>query len=290
MFLKRYIYIVIASIIISGILIYPAFSTKSNHLINNVYLDENTVFVPIVMYHHIRNTNSGKNSITPSEFESDLKYLRKNNYNTITMTQLVDFVYKDIELPENPIILSFDDGYLNTYKYAFPLLIEYDMKIVLSVIGKVTDDFTLTISNNINTSHMNWNHLNEMILSGYVDVQNHTYNLHSTRNGRYGCAQNKDESLESYRKVLSEDLSKLQTELMAFSGVAPSTFTYPYGKYNDNTVLIVKELGFKASMSCLYGINKITKDSDCLYDLKRICRSHGTPIDKLLKKAAETVR
>ncbi|PKM62406.1 MAG: polysaccharide deacetylase [Firmicutes bacterium HGW-Firmicutes-21] len=290
MFIKRYICVLITALIIVAIFVYPYFESRSYLLFDEIIADEDTVYIPIIMYHHVRNNSPGKNSITPKEFESDLKYLKKNNYNTITMTQLIDYVYNDISLPENPIIISFDDGYLNTYKNAYPLLMEYDMKIVLSIIGKVTDDFTLTISNNINTSHMNWNHLNEMINSGHVEVQNHTYNLHSTRSDRYGCAQKENEAFAIYRDVLAEDINKLQNQLMANSGVTPNTFTYPYGRFNDNTVIIIKELGFKASLSVLYGLNKITKDKECLYDLKRICRSHGVPIEKLLKDVAKTVR
>ena len=288
--MKRYIYILITLIIITGIFLYPHIKAESDFAFIDLYNEKDTIYVPIIMYHHIRQGNSGKNSITPAEFESDLKYLRKNNFNTITMTQLIDYVYKNTPLPENPIILTFDDGYFNTYKYAYPILKKYDMKIVLSIIGKVTDDFTLTSTNNINTSHMNWNHLNEMINSGHVEVQNHTYNLHSTKGDRYGCAQKEGESFSVYKEILTSDIDRLQTQLIAYSGVEPNTFTYPYGRYNDNTVRIIKDMGFKASMSCLYGINKITKDSECLYDLKRICRSHNVSVEKLLKTAVKTIK
>jgi peptidoglycan/xylan/chitin deacetylase (PgdA/CDA1 family) len=137
---------------------------------------------------------------------------------------------------------------------------------------------------------MNWNHLNEMINSGNVEVQNHTYNLHSVKSDRYGCAQKAGEELSDYREVLTQDIGKLQTLITAYSGVTPSTFTYPYGRFNDNTVQIIKEMGFKASLSCMYGINKITRDPECLYDLKRICRSHGVSVEKLLENAAKTIR
>ena len=67
------------------------------------------IYVPIIMYHNVKSTQLGKDTITQSEFESDLKYLSENNYNTITMTQLINYVYSDEELPPNPIILTFDD-------------------------------------------------------------------------------------------------------------------------------------------------------------------------------------
>jgi peptidoglycan/xylan/chitin deacetylase (PgdA/CDA1 family) len=97
---------------------------------------EGSVPIPIIMYHEIKTYKTGKDVITPYEFESDLKYLTGNNYHTITMTELINYVYEKKPLPENPIILSFDDGYLSTYKYAYPLLKKYNMKIVFSIIGK----------------------------------------------------------------------------------------------------------------------------------------------------------
>lgn len=103
---------------------------------------QKNIYVPIMMYHQVKNEGFGKDVISPYEFESDLKFLSENNYNTITMTDLIAYVYDGIDLPLNSIILSFDDGYLTTYKYVFPLLKKYNMKIVLSIIGKSTDDFS----------------------------------------------------------------------------------------------------------------------------------------------------
>lgn len=149
--------------------------------------DKNYVCVPIIMYHEVKTIKTGKDAITPYEFESDLKYLQQNNYTTITMTDLINHVYKGTPLPEKPIILSFDDGYLNNYVYVFPLLKKYNMKIVLSIIGKDTDDFTAIKDDNLDYSHVTWSQINEMIDSKYVEIQNHTYNLHSITKGRFGC-------------------------------------------------------------------------------------------------------
>lgn len=252
---------------------------------------QENIFVPIMMYHQVKNNGMGKDVISPYEFESDLKFLTENNYNTITMSDLIDYVYDGKELPENPIILSFDDGYLSTYKYVFPLLKEYNMKIVLSIIGKSTDDFTRVKEENINYSHLTWNQILEMVDSGLVEIQNHSYNLHSNCKGRYGCGQMKNEGLADYEEFLEEDLMKLQSKVEAVINKSPSTFTYPFGRYNNDTESIVKKLGFKATLSVTYGINVIRRGNpDSLYELKRICRSHNQSLSKLIKEGMKTIK
>ncbi|BCJ98807.1 polysaccharide deacetylase family protein [Anaerocolumna chitinilytica] len=253
---------------------------------------ENTenVYLPIIMYHDIKKNSAGKDIINPGEFESDLKYLKENNYTTITMKDVIDYVYDGKPLPENPIMITFDDGYLTTYRYGYPLLQKYQMKIVLSIIGKSTDDFTRVGDDHLEYAHLTWPLLDEMLQSGLIEIQNHTYNLHSTRAGRVGCKQKRNESAEEYEAVLSEDIMKLQQEIVEMTGNAPTTFTIPYGEYNDNTIDIIKKLGFKAALTCDYGINKLTNDKEALFRLKRICRSHNYPIDELLKDVKKTIR
>ncbi len=245
--------------------------------------------VPIIMYHQVKDTRLGKDVISPLEFENDLKYLTDNNYNTITMTQLINYVYEDIELPDNPIILSFDDGYLSTYKYVYPLLQKYNMKIVLSIIGKSTDDFSKVIDNNL-YAHLTWDHLKEMEQSELVEIQNHTYNLHKIKSGRCGCGQLYNETMYDYEDLIKEDVEKFEERIGLMDIALPNTFTYPYGKYNDNTEEILKKLGYKATLSCRYGINLIDKNPDSLYGLKRICRAHNNDISKLIKEGMETLK
>jgi peptidoglycan/xylan/chitin deacetylase (PgdA/CDA1 family) len=243
------------------------------------------------MYHQVKNSGLGKNVISPYEFECDLKYLSENNYHTITMTQLVDYVYNGTSLPENPIILSFDDGYLTTYKYVYPLLQKYNMKIVLSIVGKVTDDFSKVVDNNISYAHMTWEQIGEMKASGTIELQNHSYNMHKVSNGRYGCGQMYHESLTDYKRVISEDVTTLQNKIELMTGDVPNTFTYPFGKYNDNTENILKELGFKATLTVQYGVNVLKPDKpEKLYGLKRICRAHNQSIQKMIKEGMKTLK
>jgi peptidoglycan/xylan/chitin deacetylase (PgdA/CDA1 family) len=252
-------------------------------------LDDRSVYLPIIMYHEVKTYKLGKDVISPWEFESDLKYLRENKFTAITIDDLLGYVYGENDLPEKPIMLTFDDGYLNNYINVYPLLKKYNMKIVMSIIVKDTDDFTDTPSNNADYSHVTWEQLTEMIDSGCVEVQNHTYDLHYMRNGRTGCFQSRNETYEKYEEFVTEDIRRAQDEITQHTGAKPNAFSYPYGQYGDDIDSILKKLGFSATFTCDYGINIISKQDMSLYNLKRISRFHNYNIGRLLKDGYETV-
>ena len=165
------------------------------------------------------------------------------------------------------------------------------MKIVLSVIGKSTEDFSRVIDTNINYAHIPFTQIKEMVDSGLVEIQNHTYNLHKIHSGRYGCSQMSNETLSLYEKIISTDVAAFQERFCQEIGIDTNTFTYPYGKYNNNTEQIIKKLGFKATLTCEYGINMIEfENPECLYELKRISREHSHGISKLIKEVMMTLK
>lgn len=288
--IKKYKNYIKSFLLVIVFAILTIFITKNISDIIVANIQPPSIRVPIIMYHQVKNNSFGKDVISPYEFESDLKYLSEHNFNTITMSQLIDYVYNDVDLPANPLILSFDDGYLTTYKYVYPLLQKYNMKIVLSIVGKSTDDFSRVNDSNINYAHLTWTQIAEMQKSGLVEIQNHTYNMHKIAAGRYGCGQKYNESLVDYEKALTEDVITFHKSYSLKMEGAPTTFTYPYGKYNDNSELILKNLGYKATLSCCYGVNLINKNPDKLFGLKRLCRAHNHNICRLIREGMETLK
>ena len=97
--------------------------------------------LPIVMYHHILKEPTRLNSytISPDEFRQDLQYLRDNGYQSILIQDLIDYVNGEAELPEKPVMITFDDGYESFYEYAFPILKEMKFRAVFSVVGTYVD-------------------------------------------------------------------------------------------------------------------------------------------------------
>lgn len=254
---------------------------------NNVKADEEPyIKVPIIMYHSVLKSRSGDYIVHPDVLEKDLAYIKEKGYTTITMTDLINYVYDDTPLPDKPIIITFDDGHYNNLGYAVPLLKKYNMKAVISIVGKYTDDFSRTDEANLNYGHLRWKDINELINDGTIEFQNHTYNLH-TIGARKGAMKKRGEGLEAYKNVLSTDISKLQEEFKKNTGYIPNTFTYPYGAISKESLNIIKELGFKASLSCLAGVNHITKDKECLYQLRRNNRPNSISTEQFFKKLLE---
>lgn len=238
------------------------------------------VSLPIIMYHSLLPHERTSYIVSPKRFESDLKFLSKNGYTTVTMQDVIDYVNGKAPLPSKPIMITFDDGYYNNYTYAYPLLKKYDCKIVLSPIGSCSDRFSENDGGHNTYSHITWQQLREMQASGHVEIANHTYALHQQTDMGRGIQQHRHESDDDYRERLLDDVGGMQERFFAGIGNMPTTFTYPFGAYNQCALNILKEIGFKATLTCEAFTNRITKDPDCLYQLGRYLRPSGIPSEK----------
>lgn len=273
-------YILIAILVASSIVLflYPASATEEK-------TEENIRRLPVLMYHAICD-NSGKDGkfiITKQALEADLKYIQANGYTTISSAELIDFVEKGTPLPEKPIMLTFDDGYYNNYCYAYPLLKKYNAKAIISIIGKYTDLYSENTDENPRYSHITWKQAEEMCQSGLVEIQNHSYNSHTTDKGRNGTKKRANETEEAYTEYITSDVGRLQDEIELNLGYTPLVFAYPFGSVSEASYDILKGMGFKMTLSCEEKVNKITVgDSECLYMIGRYLRSSDKSAEKIL--------
>ena len=247
---------------------------------------EDRIDLPIIMNHGLlkEEKRQGQFIISPNLFEQDLRYLQENGYTTVVIADLIAYVQDGKPLPEKPVMLTFDDGYYNNYLYAFPLLKQYNCKMVLSPIGRYTDEYTQNKDTHANYAHCSWDAVREMMASGLVEFQNHSYNLHSIDSGRKGAKKKAVESLVDYRTLLVEDVMKMQTRMREETGYTPTAFVYPFGAVSSESLPILKELGFQATLICESHINAITRDPECLYGLGRYRRPAKTGSEAFFKK------
>jgi len=244
------------------------------------------VELPIIMYHLIteRPKYLGKYGITPEELESDLAYLKENDYETVVVQDLINFVNQGEKLPKKPIMLTFDDGNASDFLYLLPLLEKYEMKAVLAVLGGAADKYTAEAESNPNARYPNltWPQIKELHESGLAEIQSHSYGLH---NVPIGSGKKRGESNEAYKLRFFDDLKKFQDACAAQLDYSPTAFIYPLGVIGDGSREVLEELGMSASISCQEGMNIIRQgDKDCLFSLLRTNRPSGRSVEDILRK------
>ena len=277
---KRYLALVLAVVLIA------AGSYPFGKMVRALAGDEGPTFA-IVMYHQVASgkSNLGKFTLLDSQFEADLLYLKDNGYETITMAQLIDYSKGTGGLPEKPVMITFDDGYESFYGYVYPLLQKYNMKAVLSVVGEFVDRYTEKPDHNLRYSCLNWDQVREMRDSGLVEIQNHTYDMHSNqKTGRNGCSIKKGESVEAYEKVFMDDVGKMQEKLAAELGAPADTFTYPFGALCKQSIPLIKEMGFQAALTCCENPVTAGPYGDWMFRLGRYNRPDGKSSEAFFKK------
>lgn len=244
------------------------------------------VTLPILMYHAILKDpgRTGEYVVTPASLEQDMQFLQEHGYTTVFMSEVIDYVYNRADLPEKPVVLSFDDGHYNNLTYLTGLLEKYHMKAVIAPVGEYVQQYTDHPDPNPAYAYLTWQDLSDLSQSGYFEILNHTYNMHNYQ-GRKGTCKKQGETSAQYRKAFLEDVGYMQECLREKSSICATTFVYPFGRICKESLDLVKELGFSASLSCYEHTNQLTHNPECLYQLGRFNRSGLYSTEQIMKKA-----
>ena len=216
-------------------LISTAITAATSHGSNNglspaVTTPTPSLKIPILMYHYIRDYTDPNDpggislSVSTEKFASQLNYLKSRGYHTITFTDV-----KKNQIPSKPIILTFDDGYVDFYQNAFPELKSHNMVAVTFIIT----DF------NGGDKYMNDTELREIDKYG-IEIGSHTVshpNL-TTASPFHATRQIVDSKLVLENKI----------------GHPIISFCYPSGKYNPAIVQIVEGAGYEYATTTNEGL------------------------------------
>jgi peptidoglycan/xylan/chitin deacetylase (PgdA/CDA1 family) len=183
-----------------------------------------SVDIPILVYHHVVPDHSpGVLYVTPDGFEQQLKYLRDNDYQSVSFTDLADCLEYGAPLPERPVILSFDDGWENQFAHAFPLLQQYGFTATFYVVTNYLD-------------HQNFMTVDQLrtLMAAGMTIGAHTRSHPPLAS--IGSPQRLKDEIAGSKIWLEQQL-----------GVAIDTFAYPYGSYTASVAAVVKETGYRTA-------------------------------------------
>ncbi|MBM6775802.1 polysaccharide deacetylase family protein [Collinsella tanakaei] len=266
--------------------------------------EQHVTKVPILLYHNFVSEEDQENgvvfdeySITPAEFEQDLQYLNDNGYSTITSEDLLAYIYDHEPLPEQPILLSIDDGTWGVYKHAWPLLKKFEMKADFNVVGSNIDASWNLVHNGgsregESAPYCEWDELKEMVSSGEIYLCSHTYGLHSYHSdGRIGASMIEGEDISDYIDVIKRDYELSASCIEGWTGNALITMAYPYSERSQDTdSIILANTGYEFLMGgttargtrANYFVDGASHDSQ-LRIMSRTSRMTGTPIEDYLE-------
>lgn len=242
--------------------------------------------VPIIMYHSILHNSSrtGDYVLDEKQLEEDIIYLKANGYTTLFISDLVSYVYEGTELPEKCVVLTFDDGFRNSLVNVLPLLLKYNVKANVAVVGYYSELYSSLDDHNPAYAYLDYDDIRELKNSGLVEIGNHSYNMHSNDYKRKGVLKKKNESIEDYTDVFIRDTFMTENAIYKKCGVKPRFYAYPFGFSCPESEEILKGLGYKATLTCDQKMNYITRDPKCLYKLNRYNRPGGISTEKYMKK------
>lgn len=200
--------------------------------------------VSVLMYHMIGDEQGNAAVMTEANLRIQMNYLRDHGYHPITMQELYDYVTKGAPLPEKPVCITFDDGYLDSYTIVYPLMKEYGFPWTLFLI---TDDVGKPYN------RMTWDQLKEMANSHAVTIASHTLSHPKLHN--LATRAEKEKEIVEANKALKYQL-----------GIDNVWLAYPYGDYDDEVIDICKKAGIKMAVTTDAGRVHV---GSFPYDLKR---------------------
>ena len=186
-----------------------------------------TLKVPILMYHYVSTPPEDADvyrvdlSVEPAVFREQMTYLAANGYSTIDFYDLSLAITGKLELPPKPVIITLDDGYVDNYHQAFPILREFGFKATFFIVTEFID--------NGYAGYMNWAMIEEMAAAG-MRIESHS-KTHPDLRG------------QEHDYLVWQILGSQET-LAAHVGYTPRYFSYPSGQYDEATIAVLQALDF----------------------------------------------
>lgn len=211
--------------------------------------------VPILMYHYISaSPDPGDRlrvdlSVLPENFDAHMRWLAENNYHTITLADLYAYLAVRAPLPENPIVITLDDGYIDHYQNAFPILQKYGFVGVFFILAGPADVAS--------PRYLTWEMIAQMSAAGQeiqVHGRDHVDMRHRTGEFLYFQIMGTRQAIEAH------------------TGKPAVFFAYPAGQYDVNVLRFLDERGFWMAVSTQHGY---THTLDAPFELTRV-RIRGT--------------
>ena len=197
----------------------------------------------LVLNYHMVNSMFISLAIEPEDFDWQMKYLVDHGYHTITPDELYNYLEGTGTLPDRPVLITFDDGYVDNYTHAYPILKKYNLKATI---------FVVTGFLSKRKGYLTWDQLREMEKNG-ITIESHTVTH----------APLPELSDDRIREELVESKRHAEKEL----GHPIEFIANPTGVHDLHIAQLAKEAGYKGGFTVKY--SNVDRTSN-VYALERV--------------------
>lgn len=219
---------------------YPSQSVP-NSTTNSSILSE-TQAVRILYYHSVMLEDGNEVRMPPDQFEAQMVYLKEHGFQSISLEQLYQAFYLGGSLPAKPFVITFDDGYVDNYSTAFPILKKHGFTATVFMVSDYIDG----------EGFLSWPQLKELAANGW-EIEGHT-------------ATHPDLTKSDHRTLLLE-LKNSKDMIEKGLGKRVDFLAYPYGAYNFVVKQAVRDAGYLMALTTERGWATLNMDA---LQIKRI--------------------
>lgn len=220
----------------------------------------------VLTYHHISDKDHGPITISVQRFDSDIRMLRDRGFNVISLRDSIAAMEGKGTMPPNAVVITFDDGIESFYKYAYPILLQYQMPATNFIITSRNESYK---PSNNDYNPLSPAEINEMYNSHLIDIQSHSNDSHEKvyinaelklgpklTNRIYNKDTKTLESFQDYENRVISDLNKSRELIYKYTGQYSDILCFPYGVYNTQIIELAKKCGFNYFVTTHEGTNK----------------------------------
>ncbi|RTZ44426.1 hypothetical protein EKL30_07550 [Candidimonas sp. SYP-B2681] len=251
--------------------------------------------VPVLMYHHVSPVE-GMITTSPINFESQLQWLKRRGYQTLTTDQFASHL-NGSPVPVKSVLITFDDGYLDNWVYAYPLLKKYGYSAVIFLVTSWVNDGPVrhhmgqgelppTPSHNqcealieqgrSDDVILRWSEIKAMQADSAFEFHSHTH-THT----RWDKADPGEKN-----RHMAEELALSKESLKAHLGEPSEHFCWPQGYFDADYVKLAQQAGFRYLYTTqAFGQNRAYTDPASIYRFA-VRNTSGNSVGRRLSIAA----
>lgn len=234
--------------------------------------------VPVLMYHHV-SPSAGMITTSPRNFERQIAGLARAGYHALTVDEFAGFL-AGVPVPEKSLLITFDDGYLDNYVYAHPILQRYGMRgAIFLITGLIGDGPARPVQGQGVALPSTPDHLqakallaagaNDSVMLRWSEVQvmreagTFEFHSHTHTHTRWDL---QDIPREACLAHMAHEFSQSRAALTHHLGSVSAHFCWPQGYFDADYVRLAGQAGFKYLYTTIaHGQNLAGGDPACIY-------------------------